>query len=81
MYLVSVNTGDFEGWSTKPKFVTEDEEKAKSWVDKFNRIVIENHHRIVDDTSSNRGLHFCYDFLYWYDINYINASYSEIESR
>lgn len=58
MYLVSVTIGDFERWSTKPEFVTEDEEKAKSWVDEFNRIGYRSD-----------------------DIDYINASYSEIELR
>ena len=39
MYLVEYSTGSWDSWTRKPHFVTDDEQKAKDYCEKFNRIL------------------------------------------
>lgn len=39
MYLVQYSTGSWDDWTRKPHFVTDDEQVAKRYCKKFNRIL------------------------------------------
>jgi len=66
MYLVKICSGMYEDYTEQNIFVTRDKDKAKKWVDRYNRIVDENVDRIqtyYDDGDYDKPELYCYWIL------------------
>ncbi|CAK0748783.1 conserved hypothetical protein [Gammaproteobacteria bacterium] len=83
-YLVSYSTGQYEDHYTVNVFVTNDENKAKKWIEKFNRILksfIENNNPFDNDSDELENIPY-EKINRWYYISEINnAFYNIIELR
>ena len=48
MYLVTIDSGEYDDYRSDPHFVTQNEEDAKAWCKRYNKIVKEAFPRHVE---------------------------------